>query len=75
MHHGLAYVRHIHFLTLNFSAKPREGNSLYSLSCILLQAQSYEIRDGRSRGSFEIKSEIQVEVSSFCIYSCYTSMH
>lgn len=38
----MAYVRHV---TLNSSGEPREGNSLHSLYCILLQAQSYEIRD------------------------------
>lgn len=59
------YVRHMHFLTLSSSAKHREGNSLYSLYCILLQAQSHEIRDGGSRNSFEIKSETQMEVSIF----------
>lgn len=55
MYQSLANA-YMHFLSLNSLAKPREGNSPCCLHYILLQAQSYEIKDGGGRESFEIKS-------------------
>lgn len=75
MYQSLAYVRHIHFLSLNSSAKPREDNSPWFLHYSLLKAQSYKIKNEESTESFDIKNEIQTEVSVFCGYSCYVSRY
>lgn len=65
MYQSLVYVKHIHFLSLNSSAKPREDNSPWFLHYSLLKAQSYKIKNGESTESFDIKMKFKWKYLSF----------